>query len=64
MFESMIRYFSTKPKQNMKPIELKTSPEQMQTITKLMILGTKSSSGGWIKRAYKQEAHEDRVEMD
>ncbi|TYG88166.1 hypothetical protein ES288_A13G273500v1 [Gossypium darwinii] len=42
MFGSMIRYFSTEPKQNMKPIELKTSPEQMQTITKSMILGNES----------------------
>ncbi|KAK8319898.1 hypothetical protein V6Z12_A13G275200 [Gossypium hirsutum] len=44
MFGSMIQYFSTEPKQNMKPIELKTSPEQMQTITKSMILGNESRS--------------------
>ncbi|TYH41539.1 hypothetical protein ES332_D12G323900v1 [Gossypium tomentosum] len=34
MFGSMIRYFSTKPKPKMKPIELKTSPEQTQTISR------------------------------
>ncbi|KAK8304555.1 hypothetical protein V6Z11_D03G000400 [Gossypium hirsutum] len=36
MFGSMIRYFSTKPKPKMKPIELKTSPEQTQTITRVI----------------------------
>ncbi|KAH1120263.1 hypothetical protein J1N35_003423 [Gossypium stocksii] len=36
MFGSMIRYFSTKPKPNMKPIELKTSPDQTQTITRVI----------------------------
>ncbi|MFQ6623364.1 hypothetical protein Gotur_004046 [Gossypium turneri] len=36
MFGSMIRYFSMKPKPKMKPIELKTSPEQTQTITRVI----------------------------
>ncbi|TYH78598.1 hypothetical protein ES332_D03G000400v1 [Gossypium tomentosum] len=36
MFGNMIRYFSTKPKPKMKPIELKTSPEQTQTITRVI----------------------------
>nr|KJB62921.1 hypothetical protein B456_009G456300 [Gossypium raimondii] len=36
MFGSMIQYFSTKPKPKMKPIELKTSPEQTQTITRVI----------------------------
>ncbi|TYI44941.1 hypothetical protein ES332_A01G272800v1 [Gossypium tomentosum] len=35
MFGSMIRYFSTKPKPKMKPIELKTSLEQTQTISRV-----------------------------
>ncbi|XP_039009354.1 uncharacterized protein LOC120137731 isoform X2 [Hibiscus syriacus] len=35
MFGSMIRYFSTKPKPKMKPIELTTPPEQTQTITRV-----------------------------
>ncbi|KAJ9145648.1 hypothetical protein P3X46_028008 [Hevea brasiliensis] len=34
MFGSAVRYFSTKPKPKMKPIELKTPPEQTQTITR------------------------------
>jgi hypothetical protein len=34
MFRAAIRYFSTKPKPKMKPIELKTPPEQTQTITR------------------------------
>lgn len=34
MFRAVIRYFSTKPKPKMKPIELKTPPEQTQTITR------------------------------
>ncbi|KAH1047893.1 hypothetical protein J1N35_038677 [Gossypium stocksii] len=36
MFGSMILYFSTKPKPKMKPIELKTPPEQTQTITRVV----------------------------
>ncbi|TYI88680.1 hypothetical protein E1A91_D04G225700v1 [Gossypium mustelinum] len=35
MFGSMIRYFSTKPKPKMKPIELKTSLKQTQTISRV-----------------------------
>ncbi|XP_011028558.1 PREDICTED: uncharacterized protein LOC105128534 [Populus euphratica] len=34
MFRAAIRHFSTKPKPKMKPIELKTPPEQTQTITR------------------------------
>ncbi|WCJ41829.1 hypothetical protein M5689_022671 [Euphorbia peplus] len=34
MFGAAIRYFSTKPKPKMKPIELKSPPEQTQTITR------------------------------
>ncbi|KAJ6353248.1 hypothetical protein OIU76_002292 [Salix suchowensis] len=37
MFRAAIRYFSTKPKPKMKPIELKTPPEQTQTITRAII---------------------------
>ncbi|CDP15676.1 unnamed protein product [Coffea canephora] len=33
MFATAVRYFSKKPKPKMKPIELKTPPEQTQTIT-------------------------------
>ncbi|GLT36412.1 hypothetical protein SLA2020_107910 [Shorea laevis] len=36
MFGSAIRYFSTKPKPKMKPIELKSAPEQTQTITRVI----------------------------
>ncbi|XVF16108.1 hypothetical protein REPUB_Repub10bG0002900 [Reevesia pubescens] len=36
MFGSAIRYFSTKPKPKMKPIELKTPPEQTQTISRVI----------------------------
>ena len=36
MFGNAIRYFSTKPKPKMKPIELKTPPEQTQTITRVI----------------------------
>lgn len=31
-----VRYLSTKPKPKMKPIELKTQPEQTQTITRVI----------------------------
>lgn len=34
MFGTMIRYCAKKPKPAMKPIELKTPPEQTQTITR------------------------------
>ncbi|XP_065865398.1 uncharacterized protein [Euphorbia lathyris] len=34
MFRAACRYFSTKPKPKMKPIELKSPPEQTQTITR------------------------------
>ena len=34
MFATMIRYCAKKPKPKMKPIELKTPPEQTQTITR------------------------------
>ncbi|KDO38830.1 hypothetical protein CISIN_1g036553mg [Citrus sinensis] len=31
-----VRFLSTKPKPKMKPIELKTPPEQIQTITRVI----------------------------
>ncbi|GAA0139666.1 hypothetical protein LIER_01165 [Lithospermum erythrorhizon] len=36
MFATAIRYMATKPKSKMKPIELKTPPEQTQTITRVI----------------------------
>lgn len=36
MFGTAIRYMATKPKPKMKPIELKTPPEQTQTITRVI----------------------------
>ncbi|XP_022136839.1 uncharacterized protein LOC111008437 isoform X2 [Momordica charantia] len=36
MFGTAIRYFATKPKPKMKPIELNTPPEQTQTITRVI----------------------------
>ncbi|KAF4383288.1 hypothetical protein F8388_009319 [Cannabis sativa] len=36
MFGTAVRYFATKPKPKMKPIELKTPPEQTQTITRVI----------------------------
>ncbi|KAK8489598.1 hypothetical protein V6N13_024027 [Hibiscus sabdariffa] len=36
MLGSMVRYFSTKPKPKMKPIELTMPPEQTQTITRVI----------------------------
>ncbi|KAK9285249.1 hypothetical protein L1049_024438 [Liquidambar formosana] len=36
MFATAIRYLGKKPKPKMKPIELKTPPEQTQTITRVI----------------------------
>lgn len=36
VFGCLVRYFSTKPKPKMKPIELSTPPEQTQTITRVI----------------------------
>ncbi|EYU31177.1 hypothetical protein ABFS82_08G240400 [Erythranthe guttata] len=36
MFATAIRYIGKKPKPKMKPIELKTPPEQTQTITRVI----------------------------
>ncbi|XP_019429339.1 PREDICTED: uncharacterized protein LOC109336950 [Lupinus angustifolius] len=36
MFGTMIRFIGKKPKPKMKPIELKTPPEQRQTITRVL----------------------------
>lgn len=36
MFATAIRYIAKKPKPKMKPIELKTPPEQTQTITRVI----------------------------
>lgn len=36
MFATAIRYVAKKPKPKMKPIELKTPPEQTQTITRVI----------------------------
>ncbi|XP_052195605.1 uncharacterized protein LOC127803429 [Diospyros lotus] len=36
MFATAIRYIAKKPKPKMKPIEVKTSPEQTQTITRVI----------------------------
>ena len=36
MFATAIRYMAKKPKPKMKPIELKTPPEQTQTITRII----------------------------
>ncbi|KAJ8775144.1 hypothetical protein K2173_020148 [Erythroxylum novogranatense] len=36
MFWSVVRYFSTKPKPKMKPIELRTAPEQSQTMARVI----------------------------
>lgn len=36
MFATAIRYIARKPKPKMKPIELKTPPEQTQTITRVI----------------------------
>ena len=36
MFGTAVRYFATKPKPKTKPIELKTPPEQTQTITRVI----------------------------
>lgn len=36
MFATVIRYVGKKPKPKMKPIELKTPPEQTQTITRVI----------------------------
>lgn len=36
MFATAIRCFATKPKPKMKPIELKTPPDQTQTISRVL----------------------------
>ncbi|KAL6518460.1 hypothetical protein OROGR_018962 [Orobanche gracilis] len=36
MFATVIRHMARKPKPKMKPIELKTPPEQTQTITRVI----------------------------
>ncbi|KAG6397385.1 hypothetical protein SASPL_143552 [Salvia splendens] len=36
MFATAVRYIAKKPKPKMKPIELKTPPEQTQTITRVI----------------------------
>lgn len=36
MFATIVRYVGKKPKPKMKPIELKTPPEQTQTITRVI----------------------------
>ncbi|KAG8481769.1 hypothetical protein CXB51_027235 [Gossypium anomalum] len=78
MFGSMIRYFSTKPKPKMKPIELKTPPEQTQTITRdifdiLKEHGSLTVVDTWERVDYNEvglrgltskREHEDRAEVD
>ena len=36
MFATAVRFIAKKPKPKMKPIELKTPPEQTQTITRVI----------------------------